>query len=176
MYPVKVDYHGRTEMGERIKIIKETLRAIPNGGIGYGILRYVTRHWGDQGRKAQMVFNYFGQMDQDMSSSQFIRLAQEASGRDFAGTNHHICLMEVFSYVSGGRFYVSWNYSRNRYHDETMQGLLAGFLRNLKAVICYCTQGGNGGYTPSDFPMADLSDEALDQLSTEIALTLEGIE
>lgn len=175
LYPVKIDYHGRTEIGERIKAVKENLRTIPQGGIGYGVLRYLTRQWGEEERQAQLVFNYLGQMDQDMPS-EFLRLASEGSGRDLAGVNHHMCLMEVVSYISAGKFYVCWSYSRNRYHDETMQHLLTAFLSNLRMVIHYCTHGEHVGYTPSDFPLARLSQEALDQLSTEIASLLEGIE
>ncbi len=65
LYPVALDAHGET--GDALKRVKETLRAIPHRGIGYGALKY--HGTPDQQaalariEPAQVVFNYLGQFD-----------------------------------------------------------------------------------------------------------------
>ena len=45
-----------------------------------------------------------------------------------------------------------------------MEGLLEGFLGALRELIAHCREDGAGGYTPSDFPLAALGQDALDRV------------
>src|SRR5690606_22916775 len=67
LYPVRLDLTAEAP-GEALKAIKEQLRAIPQGGIGYGVLRY--RHPDPAVRASlaalpapELSFNYLGQLD-----------------------------------------------------------------------------------------------------------------
>src|SRR5690606_20408128 len=67
LYPVRLDLTADAP-GEALKAIKEQLRAIPQGGIGYGVLRY--RHPDPAVRASlaalpapELSFNYLGQLD-----------------------------------------------------------------------------------------------------------------
>ena len=75
IYPVLLHVNELFDLQAVIRESKETLRQIPNKGIGYGILRYITR---DDNRKdiefnhtPQIAFNYLGQFDTDVSQSAF---------------------------------------------------------------------------------------------------------
>ncbi|MEE2577461.1 condensation domain-containing protein, partial [Pseudomonas aeruginosa] len=41
MYPVLLDAGEEKALSQHIKMVKETLRKIPNKGIGYGLLKYM---------------------------------------------------------------------------------------------------------------------------------------
>jgi non-ribosomal peptide synthase protein (TIGR01720 family) len=51
-----------------------------------------------------------------------------------------------------------------------VERLAAGFLEALRALIAHCQSPTAGGYTPSDFPDVELSQEQLDQILAEIDL------
>ncbi|MCP4656105.1 MAG: hypothetical protein GY856_11885 [bacterium] len=61
LYPVLLECLD--DAGEQIKTVKERLRAVPAGGIGYGLLRYLNPETAERLREqpaASLVFNYLG--------------------------------------------------------------------------------------------------------------------
>ncbi|WP_411017411.1 hypothetical protein, partial [Salmonella sp. s51695] len=82
MYPVKLT--AASTPGEAIKTVKEQLRAVPDKGIGYGVLRHLGN---DEARRAldglatgSIVFNYLGQFDGsfDAQDALFVPAAESA--------------------------------------------------------------------------------------------------
>src|SRR6185369_10947659 len=63
IYPVVLATIPGASTGERLKQIKEQVRAVPQSGIGYGVLRYL-RQTLSPGAEAEISFNYHGQLDQ----------------------------------------------------------------------------------------------------------------
>ncbi|MCP4221448.1 MAG: amino acid adenylation domain-containing protein [bacterium] len=65
-YPVILDVAGDKDIGYRLKFIKETLRRIPNKGVGYGILKYLSPDSLKQDfhphLRPPISFNYLGQV------------------------------------------------------------------------------------------------------------------
>jgi hypothetical protein len=76
------DPDGPDDPGEQIKRVKESLRAIPRKGMGYGVLRYLTPASGLSARPA-VSFNYLGQFGGGTEVSIF-RPAREPSGQPMA--------------------------------------------------------------------------------------------
>jgi fengycin family lipopeptide synthetase C len=68
MYPVLLDMVDAAEgdLGKLIRSVKETLRQVPNKGIGYGILKHLTSAENKEGisfaLKPEIIFNYLGQL------------------------------------------------------------------------------------------------------------------
>jgi non-ribosomal peptide synthase protein (TIGR01720 family) len=60
---------------------------------------------------------------------------------------------------------VRWVYSADHYQAETIQELAAGYIRSLAAIIDHCVSADAGGFTPSDFPLADLNEDKLSKLA-----------
>lgn len=58
-----------------------------------------------------------------------------------------------------------WTYSRERYDAQTVNELAQAYLAELQALIEHCLEDGAGGLTPSDFPLAQLSQAQLDALA-----------
>jgi surfactin family lipopeptide synthetase A len=42
MYPMVLDMKHADDLGYQLKQMKEDIRHVPNKGVGYGILRYLT--------------------------------------------------------------------------------------------------------------------------------------
>ena len=66
-------------------LVKESLRSIPNKGIGYGILRYLSNVSLKDLSSSQIIFNYLGDFDNTLSKeSSPLRISNEYSGASLA--------------------------------------------------------------------------------------------
>ncbi|HLL48939.1 MAG TPA: condensation domain-containing protein, partial [Longimicrobiaceae bacterium] len=175
--PVLLDVSGAAGEGESLRAVKEQVRGVPGRGIGYGALRWPAGGEGAGGAlaevpRAEVLFNYLGQLDRVEAASSLFALAPEPTGRDQAPDTPRTHLLEVEAGVLGGRLQVRWSYSAGLHRAATVEALAAGFLAELRGLVEHCRRPEAGGWTPSDFPLARLGQEALDAL----ALRTPGLE
>ena len=170
MFPVWLDLDEIKDIIPALKTIKEQLRQIPNRGIDYGILRYL----GNQEIQTQLSklspqirFNYLGQVDGIFAESSFIKPAQESTGVARSKRGNRDILIEINSIISGGQLRLDWIYSTAVHRRNTIINLTEQYkiaLRNLIQVCC----DEIGGYTPSDFPQMQLSQDELDDILDDL--------
>ncbi|MDP2097884.1 MAG: amino acid adenylation domain-containing protein [Methylobacter sp.] len=167
VYPALLSIADDASLGDALKAVKEQLRAIPINGMSYGLLRYVAQdaEFIVQQPKAQLMFNYLGQLDTVMAADAPFVPSREATGLscDPAGIRTHE--LAIVGTISEGRMQLSWRYSRERYRKDTIENLAGNYLRQLKALIAHCLLPDSGGYTPSDFPLAALAQSGLDAMA-----------
>ncbi|HEX8189934.1 MAG TPA: amino acid adenylation domain-containing protein, partial [Pyrinomonadaceae bacterium] len=155
-----------------LKSVKERLRAVPGGGLGYGLLRYLAEDPAVRGQLAalpqpELTFNYLGQLDQVLGGDGDFSPAHEPHGAPRAASERRPRLLEVNAHVAGGRLRVAWEYSERVHRRQTVERLAESFLAELRALISHCLGAGAGGRTPSDFPLAALTQRQLDSLLRE---------
>lgn len=172
IYPVLLEVPEGASAGDGLKSIKEQLRAVPQRGISYGLLRYL----GDEEMKAQvrafpgaeLLFNYFGQLDHVLSELPLFAMVQESTGpsHSLRGARSH--LIEINGSIIAGQLQMSWTYSENVHHRVTIERVAGAFIDALRDLIAHCQSEEAGGFTPSDFPLARLDQRKLGKLSTLI--------
>ena len=171
LFPVLLELDvDEGDLGAAIQSIKEQLRRIPRRGIGYGILRYLA---GEPALKqmppAEVLFNYLGQfgnaLTQKQANSVVFGPAKEDRGGAYSlnGTRTH--LLEVNAIIIEEQLQIEWTYSKNLHQPKTIETLAANFIETLSALIAHCQQPEAGGYSPSDFPLAQLDEQALNKLA-----------
>jgi non-ribosomal peptide synthase protein (TIGR01720 family) len=64
---------------------------------------------------------------------------------------------------------LAWSYSRLLHARETIERVAGEQVKRLRQVIEHCREEGAGGYTPSDFPLAKLTQEQLDKVIKKTA-------
>ncbi|MDZ7967784.1 MAG: amino acid adenylation domain-containing protein [Nostoc sp. DedSLP03] len=118
--------------------------------------------------RAEVSFNYLGQFDQTQLATLGWKYAQESSGSIHSpkGQRHH--LLTVNGLVVEGRLKLEWQYSEHFHSWATVENLANEYIEALEAIIVHCLSPEAGGYTPSDFPEVEFSQEALDELLAEI--------
>nr|QQH17589.1 non-ribosomal peptide synthetase [Nostoc sp. KVJ20] len=173
IFPVCLKLAGLHHPGEALKSVKEQLRRIPNRGIGYGILRYLSHDATIHKQlgllpQAQVSFNYLGQFDQTHLAPLGWKYAPESSGSIHSPKGQRRHLLNVSGLVIEGRLQLDWKYSSAFHHQTTVENLANKYVKVLEAIIDHCLSPEAGGYTPSDFPEVGLSQEALDELLAEI--------
>ncbi len=173
MFPVMLRAPSSGDPGAVLKAVKEQLRRIPRRGIGYGMARYLSpdRRLADRLRAlpaAQVSFNYLGQFDQVFDAGSPFRLTREPAGPDRDPRQPRAHLLEITSMVQGDRLRMRWTYSRNAHRRASIERLAERFSSELEELVRHCRSPAAGGYTPSDFPRAQLSQRKLDRLTAKL--------
>jgi non-ribosomal peptide synthase protein (TIGR01720 family) len=172
IFPVFLDLRGAASPVDALKRIKEQLRRIPRRGIGYGLLRYLCSDRQVKARlealpKAEVVFNYLGQLDQTLAQSALFAPARESAGMTRSPRQQRSHLLEINASVEGKQLQSAWAFSTAVHRRETIERLAEGFVRALRELIAQSRSTGAHCYTPSDFPLVSLTQEQLDRLIGE---------
>ena len=164
-YPVRLQLTDPSNCAAALKSIKEQLRQIPDRGIGYGILRYLDDQPNrrlTQAEPSEVLFNYLGQRGRPPEDAS-IRVIQDINvGRLRDPRNQRSHRLEINAWVADAVLQLNWIYDTQVYPANTIATLANNYISALKAIIAHCTAPGSGGFTPSDFPDADLSQSELD--------------
>ncbi|MDY7534454.1 non-ribosomal peptide synthase/polyketide synthase [Pseudomonas sp. Bout1] len=156
--------------GDSIKQIKEQLRSIPDKGIGFGALRHLGDARAQQSLRAlptpRITFNYLGQFDGSFEGDDgalFVP-AQDNAGVDQSPDAPLGNWLTLNGQVYGGELRVGWTFSTERFDSATIEHLAREYADELAALIAHCLTTGIEGLTPSDFPLAGLTQAQLDSL------------
>jgi amino acid adenylation domain-containing protein/non-ribosomal peptide synthase protein (TIGR01720 family) len=168
IFPLLLDLDSAEAPGEALKAVKEQVRRVPGRGLGYGLLRYLgipqTASRLRSLPPAEVLFNYLGQLDRGTEASSLFTMSREITGGASPRTvRRH--LLGVDGFIAGGSLEVEWSYSQNLYQRSTIQHLADSFASRLRAILDHCRSPEAGGYTPSDFALADLKQQQLDRLA-----------
>ncbi|HLP57633.1 MAG TPA: amino acid adenylation domain-containing protein, partial [Candidatus Deferrimicrobium sp.] len=173
LYPVCLDVSRSGDLGHRLKEIKETLRRVPNKGIGYGILKYIT---GEEFKKEmafqlkpQISFNYLGQFDAELKQISSFQIAGESAGNAHGLNNRREYLLDVSGITTNKRLSMTISFNRTHFKAETMKALVANLENELKYIIEYCCSREKRERTPGDFTYKGLSIESVDRLMESYA-------
>jgi non-ribosomal peptide synthase protein (TIGR01720 family) len=173
LFPLRLDLRRVSAAGAALKAIKEQLRAIPQRGLGYGVLRYLSADSTVAKQLAELPapeisFNYLGQLDAVIAETGLFEPAPEASGpvQDLRGSRKY--LLDIIGFVSAGQLHMRWVYSEAVHERATIERLAQGYIVALQTLIAHCQAPDAGSYTPSDFPKAKVSQKELDKLIASI--------
>ncbi|ANN66689.1 D-alanine--poly(phosphoribitol) ligase subunit DltA [Bordetella bronchialis] len=150
-----------------IRRTKERLRAVPRHGMGYGVLG----RWGDakvrqalaSAPRGFILFNYLGQFDAGVGGEGDWRIAGEDVGPGQLAEAPLSHALTINGRVYDGQLSLSVGYSGQQWREDSMRELAACWTQALATVIAHCTSGVQG-VTPSDFPLAGLTQAELDAL------------
>ena len=170
LFPVRLT--PAATAGESIKQIKEQLRSIPNKGIGFGALRHLGNAQAQQSLRElptpRITFNYLGQFDGSFEGDDgaLFAPAPDNAGLDQSPDAPMGNWLTLNGQVYGGELRVGWTFSSERFDSAVIEALAADYAEELAALIGHCLTPGVAGLTPSDFPLAGLTQAQLDGLPT----------
>ncbi|MDH0303600.1 MULTISPECIES: non-ribosomal peptide synthetase, partial [unclassified Pseudomonas] len=166
LYPVRLT--PQADHGDSIKAIKEQLRAVPDKGLGYGVLRYL----GDASvREAlatldapRITFNYLGQFDSQFDAQALLAPASERGGDGQDADAPLANWLTLEGQVYNGELSLQWGFSLAMFDTDTIQALATAYDQELEALIEHCLGVPAGQPSPSDFPLARITQAQLDAL------------
>ncbi|MFC9362658.1 amino acid adenylation domain-containing protein, partial [Rhodococcus sp. NPDC057014] len=158
--------------GAAIKAVKEQLLAIPDHGIGYGMLRYL-----DPGDSAelrrfqppQLSFNYLGRVATSAGDVPWLPVADSG---DLGGTQNHdmpaawVVDVNAATTERDGApvLTATWSYPTGVLAAEDVDELSALWVRALTALAEHANRPGAGGLTPSDLDLVSIGQTDIDRL------------
>lgn len=131
------------DMDRVVACVKEQLRAIPQGGIGYGLLRYLCQDAHimqamQQLPAAEVSFHYVGNRAQATGQNLggLFTLAQGSRGHERSLTDRRRHKLEVVATLVGGQLRLEWIYSTDVHTSKTIQRLAQGMSEQLQQLLC----------------------------------------
>ncbi|WDZ59801.1 non-ribosomal peptide synthetase [Paenibacillus polymyxa] len=174
-YPVLLDMPEELALSQRIKRVKEGLRGIPQKGIGYGVLKYLSDRQTQAPEASPTIFttdpeisfNYLGQFDQDMKGNDLQSSSYEG-GMPLSPTMARTYTLDFGGVISGGQLGLTISYSRTSYRPETIERLAKFLESSLREILAHCIHKEHPELTPSDISYKGMSVEGLDSLLSEM--------
>ncbi|MFF3889366.1 amino acid adenylation domain-containing protein [Streptomyces sp. NPDC001914] len=184
MYPVALDlagidladaFAGGPAAGRAVKAVKEQLRAVPDHGMGYGLLRHLNARTAPRLarlRRPQIGFNYLGK-------ASGADLPEELRGLGWAPDTTHRDLiaapdadMPVLSALEinavatdtgdGDELSAYFGFPTGVLSREDVTELAGLWTSALTALARHATTPGAGGLTPSDAPLVQVGQAEID--------------
>ena len=173
MYPaVFEDVTGNP--AEDLLNVKETLRRIPNKGVGYALVR--TPLDAPESVTPWISFNYLGEMDaEDQPGSFFRQESGISSGPIWDEGNYQGSALLINAFVRQGRLTLTLDYDRNVYSGEQAKGFAGLVTEKLKAAA-ECLKDAEEKITPSDLGVTEWSREEFETVRAEFAARGETIQ
>lgn len=164
--PVMLDLDAMAHPDTALKSVKERVREAAQFEHNYGKLRYTSQTQPPNIPHPEIAFGYFG--DHPTHDQTLLVPAGYTAGLVVSPLTRTGYLMELVSFISNGHLVVTWTYRESVYQHTTIERLLRDFMAHLQALIAHCQESGVGGYTPSDFPGTNLSQDELDDLLLDL--------
>ncbi|MFI7394891.1 amino acid adenylation domain-containing protein [Streptomyces tendae] len=186
MYPVRLDVSGvdpdqalagGATTGAAIKAVKEQLLAVPDKGIGYGMLRYLNTETAavlERYGSGQISFNYLGRytgsanMPQDLHGLGFTQVEDTVTltpplDADMPALAALSVTAHVVDTEQGPRLEAGLDYPSGLLAETDVRELADLWRTALTAVARHAGQPGAGGLTPSDVPLVHVGQGELDR-------------
>ena len=161
---------GGKSLGRALKLVKEQLRALPDHGLGYGLLRYLNPQTAAELRglaPAQIAFGYLGRFG-------------VPGGSDWGPAEHGLSLgegdpsrplshaIEVTALAvdgeEGAALAANWRFAPALASEEAVRELAECWFAALTALVRHTETEGAGGRSPSDLPLLKLSQDEIERL------------
>ncbi|MFN6479632.1 beta-ketoacyl synthase N-terminal-like domain-containing protein [Nostoc sp. DedQUE07] len=172
-FPAILDITEVSNQGNALIAVKEYLRSIPNKGIGYDILRYITNNSEINSKlqyfpQPQVSFNYLGNFDPTISQSSLFDLTEQSIRLSESSSAERFYLVEINGIIVQEQLHLNWTYSSAVHRRETIETLAQSFIEATQSLIAHCESLEAEKYTPSDFPRANLNQQNLDKFLAKI--------
>ncbi|MBF8194335.1 amino acid adenylation domain-containing protein, partial [Nonomuraea sp. K274] len=154
-YPVRLDAGGSP--ADALKRVKEQLRAIPSGGLGHGLLRYLNPDTAPRLAALpapDLRFNYLGRFEGELAGMPDAPMAYAVELDVIAQTGQ-----------DGTRLVASWSYAAGAITGERIEALAGLWFDELATLAGHA---GEGGATSSDFPLVDLTQGQIEALEADL--------
>jgi non-ribosomal peptide synthase protein (TIGR01720 family) len=160
LLPVSEDLHLH------IISVKETIRNIPEKGIGYGIFQYLSPWGNPQTRLPAVSFNFLGSFD-GMASDDLLEVTG-GEGQNFSPERNWEFELSVSAHIKSEQLNITIAYNAKRYDSAEIDGLGRSLAESLESIVHFCTAQEKQNLTPSDITLQDISLSELELLTKRL--------
>ncbi|MFD6449837.1 non-ribosomal peptide synthase/polyketide synthase, partial [Nocardia sp. NPDC060220] len=180
IFPVRLDLAGididaalagGPALGQAVKAVKEQLLAVPDRGIGYGLLRYMNAETAVElptQLPGQISFNYLGRVaDSDVPDALrgfgWIPAPELAAlGGAYDADMPAMAPLDVNAIVVGDKLSANIGYPSTLLAEAEVREFADLWITALEAVARHANSADAGGHTPSDFALVRSTQRDID--------------
>ncbi|WP_433240266.1 amino acid adenylation domain-containing protein [Streptosporangium sp. CA-135522] len=177
IYPVRLD-PGEADWADlrgptaarAIKRVKEQLRAVPDNGIGYGLLRHLNPDTAAELSRRpapELAFNYLGRIEAATGADWSPALESDVVGGGHSADLALPHALEVNAVTrdlpDGPRLRATWSWAGRLYDEERVRELAEAWFAALTGL----SRHTGSGLTPSDL-LVSISQEEIDAFAAEL--------
>ena len=180
MFPVRLDvaglnlddaFEGGPAAGAAIKAIKEQLAAIPNMGMGYGLLRYLNPETGPElphFLPGEISFNYLGRFGGEQSGPEVpwapVDLDFDAP---LDADQPMLAPIDINAIVRGDKrgseqLSATFAFAPGMFSRDEIAELSDLWVQALRGLATHSGSASAGGHTPTDFGLVEVSQSDID--------------
>ena len=152
-------------------MIKEQVRAVPQSGVGYGMLRYLNDRTGPllSDRQALVGFNYLGRVTMSSEAATDWSVEVWGGGADEAMPAQYPLELNAVTEdrADGPWLSATWSWPAGLLTDETVKAIAQSWFDALAGLTRHAADPEAGGHTPSDLDLVSLSQDDIDELEAE---------
>ncbi|MFC7446984.1 amino acid adenylation domain-containing protein, partial [Rhodococcus daqingensis] len=185
MFPLRLDLSGvdledalagGPAVASAVKAVKEQLLAVPDKGIGYGLLRYLNERTAPELAAhplPQIGFNYLGQLGgEEPADSAAIGWLPAPKGELSVSAAPDADLpaaavVDINASVTGSRLSATFAYPPGLIDESEVRELSEFWSRALEAIGRWAAATGSPQFTPSDLPLVSLSQNEIERFEAE---------
>ncbi|MCP4150588.1 MAG: amino acid adenylation domain-containing protein, partial [bacterium] len=157
----------------------ETLRRIPNKGINYGVLKYLTTkarqtvspminalREGPLREGPEISFNYLGQFDTAIGNEPGIfQISSMSSGDAVSPEMEQTTLIDINGMATADGLRMNISYNRLQFDDKNIERLATLFKTNIQKIIHHTMSRKEKELTPSDLGYTGITIEELHRIT-----------
>ncbi|MFI7663689.1 amino acid adenylation domain-containing protein [Nocardia sp. NPDC049526] len=179
-FPVRLDLSGidiedacagGPAMGAAVKSVKEQLLAVPDHGIGYGLLEYLDEDTGAL-PMPQIAFDYLGSDSTGVPEGKPADGWRPVDGSEFAGARHPDMPVSAVLDINvrtrddgrGPQLRAGWSYPAEVLTADEVHAAAESWRRASTALATHARRAGSGGRTPSDLDLVRLGQAEIERL------------
>jgi amino acid adenylation domain-containing protein/non-ribosomal peptide synthase protein (TIGR01720 family)/FkbM family methyltransferase len=161
VYPVILHTDENRDVVKTIIGIKENIRKIPQRGVGFGILKYLSKKINLAA--AHITFNYLGQFDEDFDDTMF-RPASDPTGPTFNLGQSNKYILEFTAIVMDRQMSIEISYNSTIVSTHDAMNIADTYKQSILKVLDHCSNAAAGQLTPSDLSISNISLEELNTI------------
>ncbi|MEV0938463.1 amino acid adenylation domain-containing protein [Streptomyces phaeochromogenes] len=162
---------GGVAGGRALKLVKEQVRAVPDDGVGFGVLRYLDPAAGAElaaGARPELGFNYLGRFTNGGGGAWELsaRAGMVGGGADAGLSLAHALEVNAVTYdlAEGPRLQASWAWADGVLSEAEVRELAQLWFQALEGLARHADAPDAGGLTPSDLDLVQLSQAEIDAI------------
>ncbi|MTE12401.1 non-ribosomal peptide synthetase [Nocardia aurantiaca] len=169
--PVAVEGDSSTKIVDTaLRTVKEQLRAVPRGGFGYGLLRYLNPETAAELAALpdpQIGFNYLGQIPDVAAEGDWLPVSMGDRLGGHADPDMPLAAVVSVDAVTlesegGQRIWTVWQFAAEAIAADAVEALAREWLSAVGEIAELVRQPDAGGLTPGDLPLLSVSQPEID--------------
>jgi non-ribosomal peptide synthase protein (TIGR01720 family) len=184
LFPIRLDLGelDRAEVdaagpavGDAVKRIKEQVRAVPDKGVRYSLLRHLNPRTGallEKADRPEFVFNYLGRFEVSDDADWSV-VPEYGTGLDDTGSGmpmaHSVEVnVATVDRADGPVLRATWSWADSVVSEADTRELAHTWFRMLRTLVAHAREPGAGGLTPSDLTLSSLSQHELEEIESDL--------